>query len=321
MVIKTYWQLEKEMYPYQTGFHAAAFKRALKEWHKQIGEYDLYDFQYKSDFYLKKYGERYLVTRDEYLRAKHTYNPGSLDYGIGFSIGAPDEEGSVQGKIYRQQNSLNINQSTPLKYQYLYEKVFDKLNDDDLSVPDGTQWRNKTMLLPAGIRKTLKYLPELPLMSEVNITFNPYQLQGKMEFVLTAAEYLPLPNQPLPEVQWKKQMRFPVTLSGNKMIFTDILWRGQDKSEDEIWLLEPPKLKELLLEDRYYHLKIVTADSCYRVYLDNKLVWGTRQTFFGGHFELRYQSNAPLKINRISIYDTGFVQPGEKRKSRLQLPQ
>jgi hypothetical protein len=57
------------------------------------------------------------------------------------------------------------------------------------------------------------------------------------------------------------------------------------------------------------------------VYLDNKLVWGTRQTFFGGHFELRYQSNAPLKINRISIYDTGFVQPGEKRKSRLQLPQ
>ena len=321
MVIKTYWQLEKEMYPYQTGFHAAAFKRALKEWHKQIGEYDLYDFQYKSDFYLKKYGERYLVTRDKYLRAKHTYNPGSLDYGIGFSIGAPDEEGSVQGKIYRQQNSLNINQSTPLKYQYLYEKVFDKLNDDNLSVPDGTQWRNKTMLLPAGRRKTLKYIPELPLMSEVNITFNPYQLQGKMEFVLTAAEYLPLPNQPLPDVQWKKQMRFPVTLSGNKMIFTDILWRGQDKSEDEIWLLEPPKLKELLLEDRYYHLKIVTADSCYRVYLDNKLVWGTRQTFFGGHIELRYQSNAPLKINRISIYDTGFVQPGEKRKSRLQLPQ
>ena len=32
MVIKTYWQLEKEMYPYQTGFHAAAFKRALKEY-------------------------------------------------------------------------------------------------------------------------------------------------------------------------------------------------------------------------------------------------------------------------------------------------
>ena len=104
------------------------------------------------------------------------------------------------------------------------------------------------------------------------------------------------------------------------MTFKDILWRGQDKSEDEIWLLEPPKLKELLLEDRYYQLKIVTADSCYRVYLDNKLVWGTRQTFFGGHFELRYQSNAPLKINHISIYDTGFVQPGEKRKSRLQLP-
>jgi len=59
----------------------------------------------------------------------------------------------------------------------------------------------------------------------------------------------------------------------------------------------------------------------YRVYLDNKLIWGTRKTFFGGHFELHYQSNAPLKINRISIYDTGFVQPGEKRKSRLQLPQ
>ena len=105
------------------------------------------------------------------------------------------------------------------------------------------------------------------------------------------------------------------------MTFKDILWRGHDDSEDELYLLEPPKVQELMLEDRYYQLKIVTADSCYRVYLDNKLVWGTRQTFFGGHFELRYQSNAPLKINRISIYDTGFVQPGEKRKSSLQLPQ
>lgn len=320
MVIKTYWQLEKEMYPYQTGFHTAAFKQALKEWHKQIGKYDLYDFQYKSDFRIKNYGERRLVTRDEYLREKHTYIPGTLDYGVSFEIGDPEEQGSVQGKIYRQQNSLNINQNTPLKYEYLYEKVFDKLNDDDLSVPDGTQWRNKIMLLPAGKRKTVKYLPELPLVSEVNIAFNPYKIQGNLEFVLTAAEYLPLPKRPIPDVQWKKQMRFPVMLSGNKMIFKDIIWRGQDKSEDEIWLLEPPKVKELMLEDRYYQLKIITADSCYRVYLDNKLIWGTRQTFFGGYFELRYQTNDILPVNHFSIYNTTIVQPKEKRQSRLQLP-
>ena len=109
-------------------------------------------------------------------------------------------------------------------------------------------------------------------------------------------------------------------LSGNKMIFKDIIWRGQDKSEDEIWLLEPPKVKELMLEDRYYQLKIITADSCYRVYLDNKLIWGTRQTFFGGYFELRYHTNDILPVNHFSIYNTAIVQPKEKRQSRLQLP-
>lgn len=65
MVIKNYWRLEKELFPYDYGFHAVALKRAFLEWNVQLGNYDLYDFQQKNDFTIKRYGERRLVTKDE----------------------------------------------------------------------------------------------------------------------------------------------------------------------------------------------------------------------------------------------------------------
>lgn len=319
MVVKTYWQLEQELYPWENEFHAAAFKRALKEWHKQLGKYDLYDFQPKTDFSIKHYGERRLVTREVYLRAKH---PGIPQQSIGLTvqIGFPEDSDSVQQKIGVKLHQPNITPKTPLKREYLHEKVFDKINGNDLEVPYGTEWQNQVMLLPAASKGTLKYRPELPFISEVNLSFNPWQIKGELNFVLTAAEYVPLPKQKIPDVQWKRQMRFPLKISGREIIFSDALYRNQDKTEDELLVLCKPRLKSMPLENRFCKLSIITADTYCRVYLDGRLIWGSCLPFYGGHFEMRCKTDKQLKVGHFSVYNAGIVQPGEKRRSRLKLP-
>jgi len=319
MVIKTYWQLEKELYPWENGFHAAAFKRALKEWHIQTGKYDLYDFQPKSDFSVRHYGERHLVTKEVYLRAKH---PGIPQESVGLTImiGFPEDNDSIRQTMGIKLRQPDITQSTPLKHEYLHEKVFDRIDGNDLQLPYGTEWRNKVMLLPAAPDATLKYRPELPLISEVNLTFDPRQINGKLHFVLTAAEYVPLPNRKIPDVQWKRQMRFPLKISGREIIFGDALYRDQDKTEDELQLLCKPKLKKIPVEDRFCKLSIITADTYCRVYLDGRLIWGSWLAFYGGYFEMRCKTDKVLKVSHFSVYDAGIVQPGEKRRSRLKLP-
>lgn len=319
MVIKTYWQLEKKMYPWENEFHASAFKRALKEWHVQIGKYDLYDFQPKSDFSIKHYGERHLVSREVYLRAKH---PGIPQKSIGLTvqIGFPEDNDSVQQKIGVKLHQPDITQYTPLKREYLHEKVFDRIDGNDLQLPYGTEWQNKVMLLPATPQGILKYRPELPFIFEVNLSFNPCQVNGELNFVLTAAEYVPLPNRKIPDVQWKRQMRFPLKISGREIIFNDALYRDQDKTEDELQVLCKPKLKRIPFEDRFCKLSIITADTCCRVYLDDRLIWGSCLPFYGGHFEMRYKTGNVLKVGHFSVYNAGIVQPGEKRQSRLTLP-
>ena len=319
MVIRTYWQLEKEMYPYDTEFHASAFKRALKEWHVQIGKYDLYDFQPKSDFSIKRYGERRLVTRDVYLREKHPGIPQeSIEMTI--QIGFPDDDNSVQQKIGIKLRQPEIAQDTPLKREYLHEKVFDRIDGDDLLLPYGTEWQNRVMLLPATPAGALKYRPELPLICEVNLAFDPSQVNGELTFVLTAAEYVPLPNQKIPDVQWKRQMRFPLKISGKEIVFGDASYRDQDKTEEELQTLCKPKLIKIPLEKRFCKLSIITADAYCRVYLDDRLIWGSCLAFYGGHFEMRYKTDGVLKVGLFSVYDAGIVQPGEKRQSRLKLP-
>ena len=319
MVIKTYWQLEKEMYPWENEFHASAFKRALKEWHVQIGKYDLYDFQPKSDFSIKHYGERHLVSREVYLRAKH---PGIPQESVGLTvqIGFPEDSDSIQQKIGVKLRQPDITQNTPLKREYLHEKVFDKIDGADLQLPYGTEWQNRVMLLPATPQGTLKYRPELPFIFEVNLSFNPSQVNGELNFVLTAAEYVPLPNRKIPDVQWKRQMRFPLKISGREIIFNDALYRDQDKTEDELQVLCKPKLKRIPFEDRFCKLSIITADTYCRVYFNDRLVWGSCLAFYGGHFEMRYKTDSVLKVGHFSVYNAGIVQPGEKRQSRLKLP-
>ena len=319
MVIKTYWQLEQELYPWEYEFHASAFKRALKEWHTQLGKYDLYDFQPMTGFSVKQYGKRHLVTREVYLRAKH---PGIPQQSIGLTvmIGFPEDSNSVQQKIGIKLHQPEITQDTPLKREYLHEKVFDKITGDDLQVPYGTEWQSGVMLLPPASRGSLKYRPELPFISEVNISFDPRQVSGELNFVLTAAEYVPLPNRKVPDVQWKRQMRFPLKVSGKEIIFGNALYRDQDKTEDELLVLCKPKLEKIPLEDRFCKLSIITADNFCRVFLDDRLVWGCCLAFFGGHFEMRYKTDNVLKVGHFSVYNAGIVQPGEKRQSRLKLP-
>ena len=320
MVIKTYWQLEQELYPWEYEFHAGAFKRALKEWYIQLGKYDLYDFQPKTDFSIKQYGERHLVTREVYLRAKH---PGIPQQSIGITvmIGFPEDSDSVQQKLGVRLHQPNITQNTPLKREYLHEKVFDRINGNDLEVPFGTEWQDRVMLLPAVSKGSLKYRPELPFISEVELSFNPWQISGELTFVLTAAEYVPLPKQKIPDVQWKRQMRFPLKIRGKEIFFSDALYRNQDKTEDELLVLCKPKQEKIPLEDHFCSLRIITADTYCRVYLDGRLIWAGCLPFYGGHFEMRYKTDKVLKISRFSVYDAGIVQPGEKRRSRLKLPE
>ena len=253
------------------------------------------------------------------MRAKH---PGIPQQSIGLTvqIGFPEDSDSVQQKIGIRLHQPNITQKTPLKREYLHEKVFDKINGNDLEVPYGTEWQNQVMLLPAASKGTLKYRPELPFISEVNLSFNPWQIKGELNFVLTAAEYVPLPKQKIPDVQWKRQMRFPLKISGREIIFSDALYRNQDKTEDELLVLCKPKLKSMPIENRFCKLSIITADTYCRVYLNGRLIWGSCLPFYGGHFEMRCKTDKQLKVGHFSVYNAGIVQPDEKRRSRLKLP-
>ena len=235
-------------------------------------------------------------------------------------IGFPEDSDSIRQTMGIRLHQPNITQDTPLKREYLHETVFDKIDGNDLQAPYGTEWRNKVMLLPAASRGSLKYSPELPFISEVDLTFNPWQITGELNFVLTAAEYVPLPKQKIPDVQWKRQMRFPLKISGKEIIFGNALYRNQDKTEDELQVLCQPKLKKIPVEDRFCKLSIITADTYCRVYLDDQLIWGGCLAFYGGYFEMRYKTDKVLKVGPFSVYNAGIVQPGEKRRSRLKLP-
>ena len=68
-------------------------------------------------------------------------------------------------------------------------------------------------------------------------------------------------------------------------------------------------------------MSIITADKLCRVYLDDRLVWGSPMAFYGGYFKMRYRMDKPLRIGHFAVYNAGIVQPGEKRRSRLNLPE
>jgi hypothetical protein len=212
-------------------------------------------------------------------------------------------------------------QNAALKHEHLREIVFDQLHSKDLQVPSGTDWHGKqNMLLPPSPKGVMKYLPELPPFFEVEIAFDPHMAKCGIVFVLTAAEYVPLPKQKIPDVQWKRQLRFPVEWKNGRIQSGEALYRDQDKSEDELRILARPKASGIAPKQRICTLRMISADNVCRVHLDGRLIWSCYRPFFGGHFEMRYRTPGRIRIRRFTIYDTRSIQPGEKRKSRLKLP-
>ena len=116
---------------------------------------------------------------------------------------------------------------------------------------------------------------------------------------VTAAEYVPIPNRKIPDVQWKRQMRFLLKISSGEILFSDALYRDQDKTEEELLVLCTPKLEKIPAEDRFCKLSIITADSFCRVYLDDRLIWGCCPAFYGGHFEMRHKTDNVLKVEHF----------------------
>ena len=319
MVLKAYVQLERMCHPYDPGIHADTWKQAFATWHLPFSGHDLYDFYKKNDFSIRHYGERRLVTREEYLRAKNFGIP-SQSIGLGFEIGDPEEGGkAVQTKVVYP--VPEVTQETPLDGEYLHELCFRGIRSSELNVPSGTEWQEGVMTLPAVRRGVLKFQEELPSRSEIRLSFDPSGFCGTLEFALTAAEYVPLPGQPVPETQIRRQLRFRIRSTGEKLLFEPALYREQDRTEDELAAIGDPKTGAVEWKERFCELRILFADHCRRVYLNGSLVWATCPAFFGGFFEMRYRSEAGgLRINDFAVYDTGIVQPGEKRESRLTLP-
>lgn len=322
MVLKALVRLEKVYHPYEYGIHADTLKLAFSTWHLPFSGHDLYDFYKKDDFSLKHYGERRLVTREEYLRAKNFGIPSqSLDMGLEIEIGDPEEAG---GKVVSRKivyPTPDVTQDTPLDGEYLHELCFRGVRSPEWSVPSGTEWQGGVMTLPAVRRGVLKFQEELPLRSEIRLSFDPSDFCGTLEFYLTAAEYVPVAGRPVPETQIRRQLRFRMRSTGGLLVFEPALYREQDRTEDELAEIGDPKTGAVERGERFCELRILFADHCRRVYLNGTLVWATFPAFFGGFFEMRYRSEAgSLRINDFAVYDTGIVQPGEKRESRLSLP-
>lgn len=321
MFLKTFHQLELRLHPGDYGFHADTLKRAFSSWHVPFSGCDLYDFYRKTALSVEQYGEKRLVTKEEYLRAK---NPGipSENLELELEIGDPGEGGRREKREIRYAKP-GVTQTTPLQGEYLHEPVFRGLHSPKLTVPAGSAWQDGLLHLPGGKEFKVRYSDELPLRYEINLLFNPVRFRGSMVFCLTAAEYIPAEGKAFPEIPIRRQLRFRMHSTGDRLRFEPALYREQAASEEDLVTVGEPEIGEIELQDRFYEWKIIQADHCRRVYLDGNLILVTGTAFYGGFFEMRYRGEpgGELRIREFSIYDTKLVQPGETRRTRLVLPQ
>ena len=322
IVAKNYVQLERIRHPYDYGFHADTLLQAFATWHVQITGYDLYDFHRKDAATIRRYGERRLVSKEEYLRAKNPGIPAIPDLTL--EVGDPEEEGSLTVKKEIRFPEPEVIQTTPLRGEYLYEPAVTGLNASTLDAPHDTVWTGGIMTLPpAAAGAKLRYRDELPLRSEIRFCFRPYGFRGTLELDLTAAEYVPRSGREMPEIPIRRQIRYRLHSNGKKLSFEPVLYRDQDVQEEDLAVIGQPKVREIELEDRFYEMRILLADDCRRVYLDGNLIWATHTAFYGGYFSMRYWSGGEggLQWSDFAIHDTRFVQSGEVRRSRLVLPE
>ncbi|MBQ6352272.1 MAG: hypothetical protein IJJ28_03270, partial [Lentisphaeria bacterium] len=309
-------------YRYMSPWHWPLMKQSMLEWYLPwylpLAGYDHYDFIKKDARWVKRFGEHWWVTRKSYLSSKNPYIRDAIFATI--EVGGPNEKGAVKAVKRLSFIDHGIEQSTPLRDEYLHELVFSGLDDRKLRADGDVEWRDGVMILPASRHGRLKYAKELPLRSDIQMSLDTEMFSGRIEFILTTADYIPPYGQKKPpDILLKRQVRFALNSDGRTLTFAEAIYRPQDAAEEDVRRFGAPKVGSLPAAGGFHRFRIVSVTEGIRVYCDDKLIWGTQLAFYGGYFELRY-SGTGLRVGEFSIYDAKLVQPDETRTSRLRIP-
>lgn len=268
-------------------------------------QYDLYDFYAKNDELTKKFGEKYLVSREEYLKRKY---PGLYNNDIVFGVSIGDDEQSIEGQGVAEYSSLNF---SPLALDKVRQhvKMQEGVHTDIWEVSSGIQWQveNKKRILEfPRAKSSIDLKNELPLFYELNTAFIGKDFQGSFDLLITAADYLDFQSkrkQDEPKV--RRMIRIPVQSDGTKLTFGKMYFRKQDGFDERPDVLGSPLFNSYSLSNEPVRIQIVTVSNCIRVYVNNQLLYFTQVPFFGGFFSVNCNSTGreKLMLENFSVYD------------------
>ncbi len=291
-------------------FYPDLFWRAMKETvvfnMPLVPNYDLYDFySEKSERDIKRHGEKYLVSKERYLKSKYPGLKQKIGMRIGLQVGNPTDENAFETDFahidFEEPKNSPHSEPAMKKSRLLYQG----LKKEMWALPPGGRWtRNMLELPPVGNGRMILKDVELPLYYEVGISMHPKEFSGDIEFVITAADYVGAREI---DKMAHHQMRFKMHSDGKRLTFSPAIYRPQDASEDKLKNFGTPQLTYIELEDRFYDIRIAVADATIRVFIDGYAVWYAYCPFRSGNFELRYnaQNNILLQINDFSLREIG----------------
>ena len=270
-----------------------------------IPTYDLYDFYEKNDELTKKFGKKYLVTREEYLKRKY---PGLYGNDIVFGVSIGDDEKSIEGQGVAEYPSLNF---SPLALDKVRQhiRMREGVGTDIWEVSTGVQWqlenRKRILDFPRG-ESNISLKDELPLFYELNASFIGQGFQGSFDLLITAADYLDFQSkrkQDEPKV--RRMVRIPVQSDGTKLTFGKMYFRKQDGFDENPDILGSPLFPSYPLGDEAIRIQMVTVSNCIRIYVNGQLLYFTQVPFFGGFFSINCNSTGMkgLSLEDFSVYD------------------
>ena len=267
--------------------------------------YDLYDFYEKNDELTKKFGKKYLVSREEYLKRKYP-NLYQNDLVFTATIGEEDSHTEVQDIV--EYPSLNF---SPLALDKIRQhvKTQEGINTDIWEVSSGVQWQveNKKRILEfPRAKSSIDLKDELPLFYEVNGTFLGKGFQGTFDLVITAADYLDFQSkrkQDEPKV--RRMIRIPVQSDGTKLTFGKMYFRKQDGFDEKPDILGSPLFPSYPLGDKAIRIQVVTVSNCIRVYVNSQLLYFTQVPFYGGFLSVNCNATGreKLMLEDFSVFD------------------
>ena len=288
-----------------------------------IPQYDLYDFYEKNAELTKKYGKKYLVNREEYLKRKY---PGLYNNDIVFGVSIGDDEKSIEGQDIVEYPSLNF---SPLALDKVRQhvKTQEGVNTDIWEVSSGVQWQveNKKRILEfPRAKSSIDLKNELPLFYELNASFIGKDFQGSFDVLIMAADYLDFQSkrkQDEPKV--RRMIRIPVQSDGTKLTFGKMYFRKQDGFDERPDILGSPLFSSYSLSNEPVRIQIVTVSNCIRVYVNSQLLYFTQVPFFGGFFSVNCNSTGreKLMLENFSVYDIRHSDDANlPDEQRFQLP-